>query len=249
MSVEIIEILGRANEGTTAPFICRGNDKQIYFVKGMRAGRRSQICEWIAGCLAQKLQLPIAPFNVVHVPSAFLEKNTYRDVTQLGIGLAFGSLRQEYTIEVEPNHLHEIPDTLQQAIFAYDWWIQNMDRTLTEQGGNPNLLWRLKAIDPSSTRLVVIDHNLAFDKNFCKQDFIELHIFRKQWVILSTDKAIQKHYNRLFLEALKDWDAICNSVPNEWWFIDIEQTIPVDFDLNAIYDQLIHCKNTAFWDK
>lgn len=34
MSLEIVEIMGRAQQGVTQPFICRGEDDQVYFVKG-----------------------------------------------------------------------------------------------------------------------------------------------------------------------------------------------------------------------
>ena len=65
MSLEIVEIMGRAQQGVTQPFICRGEDDQVYFVKGRGAGRRSLICEWIAGQLGRLLGLPIAPFGIV----------------------------------------------------------------------------------------------------------------------------------------------------------------------------------------
>lgn len=41
MTVEIVEILRRSEQGMTKPFICRGDDGEIYFVKGQNAGHRS----------------------------------------------------------------------------------------------------------------------------------------------------------------------------------------------------------------
>ena len=51
MIVQIVEIIGRATQGVTKPFICRGEDEEIYFVKGRGAGKRSLICEWVVGNL------------------------------------------------------------------------------------------------------------------------------------------------------------------------------------------------------
>lgn len=247
MSVGIIQILRRAVDGMTKPFICRGDDDHIYVVKGSGAGKRSLICEWIAGCLAQQLQLPIAPFRIVDVPEELLANNIYEDSKYLGIGLAFGSLEQQRTSKVTLEDIQEIPAILQQNIFAFDWWIQNMDRTLTERGGNPNLLWRLNAGRDPSSKLVVIDHNLAFDEHFHKQDFIKLHIFKEQGHLLLSDKILQNNYTQLFLNALQNWNDICAGIPAEWWFIDSEQTVAVDFELKAVYDKLMTCKENFFW--
>jgi hypothetical protein len=74
VSVEIVEIMGRSEQGVTRPFICRGDDGHVYFVKGRGAGMRSLICEWIAGQLGRRLGLPIAPFEIVEVGP---ERNRY----------------------------------------------------------------------------------------------------------------------------------------------------------------------------
>ncbi|MDD2814333.1 MAG: hypothetical protein PHP00_01140 [Thiotrichaceae bacterium] len=249
VNVEIIQILRRAADGITKPFICKGENSLIYVVKGIGAGKRSLICEWIAGCLAQQLQLPIAPFCIVDVPEELLANNVYEDSKYLGIGLAFGSLEQDRVSKVKPEDIQTIPETLQQKIFAFDWWIQNMDRTLTEQGGNPNLLWKLNINSEFESRLVMIDHNLAFDKQFHKQDFIKSHIFKAQGLALLSDKALQNDYTQLFLNALQYWNEICTGIPPEWWFSDAEQTVSVDFDLKVTYDKLMTCQEKIFWSK
>ncbi|VAW81982.1 hypothetical protein MNBD_GAMMA13-2163 [hydrothermal vent metagenome] len=71
--VQIVEVLGRSTQGITRLFIYRGEDENTYFVKGTGAGRRSQVCEWIAGNLATELGLPIAPFEIVDVPVELVE--------------------------------------------------------------------------------------------------------------------------------------------------------------------------------
>jgi hypothetical protein len=46
--------------------------------------------------------------------------------------------------ELTTAQLEKIPDAIQLDILAFDWWVHNADRTLTENGGNPNLF-----IEPS----------------------------------------------------------------------------------------------------
>ena len=138
MTVQIVEIIGRSKQGITLPFICRGDDDNTYFVKGVGAGRRSQVCEWIAGNMGLELGLPIAPFKIVDVPEELIENNAiYRD---LGVGPAFGSQKQRI-MELNYAGINHVPAELQRAVLAFDWWVQNEDRHLTETGGNPNLFW------------------------------------------------------------------------------------------------------------
>lgn len=63
MTVEIVEVIRRSKQGQTEPFICRGADDALYFVKGRSAGRVTLIKELVAGHLATKLGLPIADFD------------------------------------------------------------------------------------------------------------------------------------------------------------------------------------------
>jgi len=41
--IQIIEIIGRAHQGVTKPFLCKGDDNILYYVKGTgsHAGHRS----------------------------------------------------------------------------------------------------------------------------------------------------------------------------------------------------------------
>lgn len=76
--IEIVEVLRRSEQGVTEPFVCRGDDGALYFVKGMGgAGHRSLVCECICGRLAQALGLPVAPFEIVDVPPALVAVESY----------------------------------------------------------------------------------------------------------------------------------------------------------------------------
>lgn len=239
MTVQIIEIVGRAEQGMTQPFICRADNGKTYFVKGIAAGRRSQICEWIAGSLGLKMGLPIAPFEFVAVPEVLIEANpAYKD---LGHGLAFGSCKQ-MIVELNYAGISQVDVTLQRSVLAFDWWIQNEDRTLSAIGGNPNLFWK-----PEIEELLIIDHNQAFDLNFSIDDFKHCHAFHQQADLLFKRDTYHLHYVHQFKAALMHWDDICSSLPAEWFYIDQEKTIPIDFDLNDILKILQRCTTSTFW--
>ena len=121
-----------------------------------------------------RLGLPVAPFEIVQVPEALVSLGSRTDLAELGAGLAFGS-RRVSVVELSRSHIARIPVALHHAVLGFDWWIRNADRTLSEVGGNPNLFW-----DVELERLVVIDHNQAFDEEFSEKNFCELHVFHEQ---------------------------------------------------------------------
>lgn len=55
----------------------------------------------------------------------------------------------------------QVNDKLKTDILLFDVWVMNGDRTLSEQGGNVNLLYDTTLDKP----IVVFDHNLALDKD------------------------------------------------------------------------------------
>lgn len=243
MTVQIIEIMRRSDQGMTRPFICRGDDDHTYFVKGRGATRRSQICEWIAGNLALKLNLPIAPFEIVEVSPELLLIASDEVSRDLGEGPAFGS-RKSTVVELSKSLLPNVLSEVQCDILAFDWWVRNGDRNLTETGGNPNLFW-----DVEKKSLVVIDHNQVFDPNFSKADFLALHVFSGQQHALFGDWVLRQQYTTRLAAAMEDWSAICHNLPRAWWFIDAEQTIPTKFDLNEVYTSLMRFQDESFWSQ
>jgi hypothetical protein len=243
MPVQLIEILGRATQGITRPFICRGDDGHVYFVKGRGAGRRSLICEWICGQLALKLGLSIAPFEIVQVPEALLVMADLETVKDLGVGFAFGS-RQSMVVELSISHINGVPVATQRDVLAFDWWVRNQDRTLTKIGGNPNLFWSIK-----SQQLVVIDHNLAFDPEFNSSQFLDSHVFSGQRHALFDDWVLRQEYNNRLAEVMTNWDEICHTLPPAWRFIDAEETLPTQFDFNATRISLMRFQDANFWSQ
>jgi len=241
LSIEIVEIIDRSDQGMTRPFICRGEDGFVYFVKGRGAGHRSLICEWVAGQLALRLGLPIAPFELVYIPEELLSIAMRDDLDDLGVGLAFGS-RKLCVVELTMSHLEYVPDDTQRDVLAFDWWVCNGDRSLTEAGGNPNLFW-----DIDEERLVVIDHNQAFEPSCSVDEIEDIHAFWGASYELVHDWVVQQGYVERFEAVLADWDAICHTVPQAWLFLDVEQTTPTNFDFDAVKWMLMRCKDAEFW--
>ncbi len=242
MTVEIVEVLRRSDQGMTRPFICRGDDGQTYFVKGLDAGRRSQICEWVAGRLAVLLGLPVAPFEIVEVPEELLELDFGLNLSGLGVGSAFGSCERQVT-ELTFSGIAQVPHELQQDVLIFDWWVRNGDRCLGEFGGNPNLFWA-----PGEQELVVIDHNQAFDVTVKCDDFLNYHVFSGKARGLSGDFFRREEYNAKFKLALDAWPGILSQVPEAWWYMDAEKTVPVDFSANIIYELLKEYERDDFWN-
>ncbi|PPJ48903.1 hypothetical protein C0075_03350 [Rhizobium sp. KAs_5_22] len=112
--------------------------------------------ERVAGQLARQPGLPIPRFCIVTVPRDLYEAGRDGPLRDLGSGLLFGSENVENANEMSFVHIQHAPADLKRDIAAFDWWIKNGDRTLTDAGGNPNLLWL-----ETTHRLVVIDHNLG----------------------------------------------------------------------------------------
>jgi len=241
MAIEIVEVLRRSDQGMTRPFICRGDDGETYFVKGLDAGRRSQICEWVAGRLAVLLELPIAPFEIVEVPEELLELDSGLDLSGLGVGPAFGSCERQVT-ELTVAVIDQVPDSLQQDVLIFDWWVKNADRCLGEKGGNPNLFW-----EPSNSELVVIDHNQAFDFDAAGDGFFGYHVFRDQSRALFSDFVRRTEYYDKFHSALESWSQILTEIPDTWWYVDAEMTVPVDFAPDAAYELLKSFEHDDFW--
>jgi hypothetical protein len=199
------------------------------------------ICECVAGQLGRRLGLLIAPFKTGEVRGELLTIATRADMAELGTGLAFGSQKLP-VVELSALHVQYVPDEQQRDVLVFDWWVQNVDRTLGGAGGNPNLFWDLER-----ENLVVIDHNQAFDKSIVIQDFVETHAFRHQMHAVVSDGVLQKDYCSRFESAMTDWTAICDTVPPEWWFVDPEHTVSTDFDRDAARRLLMRFQVDGFW--
>ena len=177
--MRITEVTGRARQGKTRPFICRARDGRLYYVKGVHAGYRSMVCEWVAGRLAQELSLPIAPFEIVDVPRALIEGSLDAEHWELGVGEAFGSQQIKFADWFQWSQRKLVNAGLRARVLVFDWWICNSDRVLGEADGNVNLLWT-----NAPGEIHLIDHNNAFSPAVeagSWSEFCADHVFGQDW--------------------------------------------------------------------
>jgi hypothetical protein len=200
MKVNIEEIITRSKQGVTRPFLCRGDDGSLYYVKGSGAGRKALVSEWLAGNLSQRLGLPIPNFALATIPNELVAFSAREDIAELGAGTGFGSKFIENTDELTYLFIGQIDLELRAKILLFDWWTANGDRTLTEYGGNPNILWQHRGQKP-----FVIDHNLAFE-DAGLTEFWKQHIFTDARTAWSSQFRLNmaKHMAEAMTD-LRDW--------------------------------------------
>ena len=206
--IQLIEIIRRSEQGVTRPFVCRGDDGELYYVKGAGAGRKALIAEWIAGSLARHLQLPVPPFAIAEVPRALVCGSVNEDIGDLGEGPVFASRAVLMAEELRYEHVHRVPLAQQAWTLLFDCWVINGDRTLSEHGGNPNVLWT-----PGDGRMNLIDHNLAFENDPLPELKFH-HVFsaaHSAW-----DKSFQAEAAQRMRAAISELPAIWSFLPDEW---------------------------------
>jgi hypothetical protein len=247
--ITITEVLGRAEQGITRPFMCGGADWLTYFVKGAYAGQRSLCCEWVAGRLANAL-LPSMPlgipmFTMAEVPRALVEGSARKDIKDLGEGLVFASMRIEEGQELTWSAAEGWREEIMAMLLLIDLWLQNEDRSLSALGGNPNLLvtqvpplpdWdeegALWKDEPRREILWAYDFNLAFDEHFDRTRFFDCHVFGgmlKQW-----PEGFKERMEPRLQQVLDEVRAIFAELPLEWLHVDGDETLPVQLDVEVV---------------
>ena len=228
----VTEIIRRLEQGVTRPFLVRAEDGQLYVAKGQETTQRGLIAEWLCAHLAREAGLRIPDFTLLEVPPELADAFG-PEGRSLGSGLVFGSLQEADVQEFAITQLKHIDVEDRRRLLVFDWWVENADRSLTPHGGNPNLLWRA-----AQSRLIAIDHNLAFDRAFDEAAFFETHVFREDADAVFNDLVRQVETSASLTAALGCFDATVASLPPAWHWIDLEQTVPVEVDLNAIKARL-----------
>jgi hypothetical protein len=236
--VQIVEILRPAEQGLSKPYLCRGDDDNFYFVKGINTTRRSQVYEWICGHLASGFGLPIAPFRLVEVDEELLVEAA-PEYSEIGAGLAFGSQQVEQVEWLELALSNEVKPNIRADILVFDWWIQNLDRGK----GNTNLLWK-----SNQKSLTVIDHNCAFDPEFASDVFFENHIFCDLKANIFDDLATRAGYDARLSAVLPMLTQACDTIPPNWFWVDPEQTVKANFDLETVKNTINRCNFGNFWN-
>ncbi len=244
MTIAITEIMRRTTQGRTEPYLCRGDNGLVYFVKGRALPRREIVAEWIAANLGAAIGLKLPPFDLAEVPPELVAPPLGAWLSSLGAGYAFASERVEAT-ELTLHHADVMSGDERALIAAFDYWVRNMDRTLSQDGGNPNLLWKPAT---EGGEVCVIDHNLAFERAFAVDEFVATHIFRDDFKLLASDFLAREHVRQKLLGALPAFEDACARIPDEWRFIDPEQTMQAQWTEGEFRQVLLLCQNDNFWD-
>ena len=242
----ITQILSRSEQGVTEPFLCRADDDNLYYVKGLNATRRGLCAELVAGILGRDfLELPIPAFQLLTVPPELVRYSLVPGVTQLDIGVVFGSCCVEGPMELGPGNRPHVPAELAARVLVFDFWVRNDDRRMDETGGNSNLLW-----EPANRKLWVLDHNLAFESGIKDTELIRRHAFgglvATKQVLTDTLKA---ELTRRMCAGADAWPGISARIPLEWRYQDAEHTIPAELCLDefAVTLARIRTDPDAFW--
>lgn len=227
MTLGITDIIRRSDQGTTRPFLCRGEDGLLYYVKGRYAGRKALCAEWVAGRLGRLLGLPIPEIGVADVPETLVRYSAIADVADLGVGPAFASQAIEDAQELAYSDISRVPEELRLRVLVFDWWIHNEDRTLTEYGGNPNLIWSVER-----GGLQVFDQNLAFDESFDSTGFCQRHVFNpgsSSWPEGFCDAMAER-----MTGAVIELPAIWKELPLPWLHEDGDTSFPACLNFDEI---------------
>ena len=252
--ITITEVLGKAAQGRTEPFICRGDDGQLYFVKGRNAGYRSLCCEWIVSNLAQQVGLVVPEFTIAEVPRVLVAASDREDIRQLGEGRVFASNQVNGAREIFWTDLPHMKAWEMAKVLFFDLWVQNDDRSLSVLGGNPNLLItheqemiQGEETDEMQRCLWVIDFNLAFDDLFQRQSFLQNHVFGE--VVKEWPAGFREQMTARLPALLAFVPRLFSQLPEEWLYPDGDDSLPVHLDQNDVLKtlQLPLEQPEAFW--
>ena len=254
--IQITEVLTRSEQGATRPFLCRGENGRLYYVKGCYAGLRSLCCEWVAGRLARDFGLATPDQAMVEISGKLIRGSDRSDIRDLGEGLAFGSARVEGARELAWEEVPEVDAEVRARILLLDWWVRNEDRTLSSRGGNPNLLVTSARVPPDNAlealrnwfpKIWTFDFNLAFDPHFQESRFWENHVFAADRTLWTADFRDRMGAQMALLCAKLPY--IMAELPAEWLHMEGDENLPVQLDPGEVRDVLrrpLH-QSSQFW--
>ncbi|NKG30392.1 hypothetical protein FVB43_10090 [Erwinia rhapontici] len=229
----------RMNDGFTQPFLCTCDDGKQYIVKSRPKLRSSELAaEWMCASLAGALGLSIPDYCIVDVGEEIIE--FMPDLQgQIYPGLAFATVYIEGTSTINLQQArNSVNISDQKKIFFFDKWILNTDRSLTEFGGNVNIIF-----DSVNNRHYLIDHNLAFDQSATEEEY-DVHVYSPSRRMWRYDLVDYDELQVLATHALRNIDDIIEGIPRSWLADNLEQNY--DFFL-SIKSRLEKCQDHEFW--
>lgn len=207
----VVEIIGPVKSGFTQPYLCKLDDENLYVVKGRSALPEGLLAEVCAAILGISIGLPVPDFAIADLPAELISSSGDPElVNYLGSGVGFASLWQNACVPLTPTMRdHQNPAVLA-TLYAFDHWIANGDRSLGDEDGNPNLLIQL-----SEKRLVVFDHNLAFNPKHRPAELVT-HAGLKGWQATGRSTGFIPNLQGRMRSARKALDQLLGHLPDEW---------------------------------
>lgn len=221
----------------TEPYRCRLDDDRLYALKGRGALPRGLIAEAVCARLGSYLDLPIPECAIAHVGEDLVGANCDLNfTTAIGAGYAFASLWQEPAITVNRSWLERLDRRMLARVYVFDHWIKNGDRSLTELGGNPNLLVALR-----TGTLRVIDHNLAFSPSYDASE-LQLHACREAWLDENENLVFKQECEHAMSAAIQSLPTIMGELPEDW----LDCVPGIEAEMRTVLERI---KFDEFWSE
>ncbi len=236
--LQVIAYTRRMNDGMTKPFLCTCQDGLAYIVKGRPKLRPKElVAEFIAAHLAKQIGLPCPDFCIVDVDCGLIEfMPDLRGELLPGPAFATRFIENASIINIQQAR-SAVTIQEQKKIFFFDRWINNADRSLTDIGGNVNIIY-----DAFNNRYYLIDHNLAFAQDTRSHEY-DVHVYSpngRPWVF---DMLDEPELMDLANDAISSVEEKFNQLPDEWFSTDEERRLM----LNEIMNCLNRVYDREFW--
>lgn len=203
--VAILRIEYKMQQGITTPYLCECEDRVKYVVKGTTANYNGLVNEYICAEFGREFELPIPKAELAYVDESLIEFTDF----SLSSGYCFASKFVGGLQEITFNQLPSLNKSMLKNLYVFDYWIRNNDRSLTVKGGNPNLFYNMGSGTP-----VVLDHNLAFDKEFSLEQHKNLHL--ASGFVQGLDLCDRQYYENKMNNCMEKLPDLLDKLPEEW---------------------------------
>lgn len=242
--VNILFVQERMQMGVTRPFICAAENGSSYIVKTLGTMPIEQmLAEFIGSVLAARLGLPTPQLELVQFDRIVHRIIQAEWSSLLTNKTAIGSTYHLSSVTAkaaQAKNEHYFSENEQKTLYMFDRWILNSDRTASLIGtGNLNLLF-----DEQLQKILVIDHNLAFDEY---ASFNE-HIFspqNREWRLNDEDK---QHFTQKATDILSDFHSIYQVIPDDWFPLENDEFQKIENHINKIKSLLNRITKVNYWD-
>lgn len=216
------EVIKQMASGVTTPWLCECEDGVKVVTKSVEELPPYQlVAEWIAGHLGLEFGVPVPGIRIVDGLSSALDMLQDRPGRMRESVPSFGSVYVENAADLQYSAIRSIDAKLKSDILIFDVWIKNDDRTLSQSGGNVNLLHRI-----DNKQLIVFDHNLAFDTTLDTATIVEKHVFSGENRGSDlTDWVERQDYEDRLDRCYQQLDAIVDAMPPDWRAEATEQLV------------------------